>query len=55
MNAILTQLKQPSTFRGLAILAGLVGIKVSPEMTDSISAAVVAVLGLIEVFRNERK
>ena len=55
MNTLIAQLKQPSTFRGLAILAGLLGCKVSPQMTDSIAAAVVAVLGLIEVFRNERK
>lgn len=55
MNTLISQLKQPSTFRGLAILAGLLGCKVSPQMTDSIAASVVAVLGLIEVFRNERK
>jgi len=55
MNKFICQLKQPSTIRGLAVLAGLVGIKVDPSQTDAISAAVIAILGLIEVFRNERK
>ena len=55
MNPILAQLKQPSTYRGLTILAGLIGWKLDPSQADAIGAAVVGILGLIEVFRNERK
>ncbi len=55
MINLLAQLKQPSTFRGLALILALVGVKISPQMTDSIAAATVAVLGLIEIVRNERK
>jgi len=54
MNKILSHLKQPSTFRGLAILAGLGGIAVDPAQVNAIAAAVAAVIGLIEVFRKEK-
>jgi hypothetical protein len=54
MNTILAQLKQPSTFRGLAVLGGLLGLHLSPEHWDSIATAVGAVLGLVEVFRKEK-
>ena len=55
MNKFLSHLKQPSTFRGLAILAGLGGIAVDPAQVNAIAAAVAAVIGLIEVFRKESK
>jgi hypothetical protein len=55
MNKFLSHLKQPSTFRGLAILAGLGGIAVDPAQVNAIAAAVAAVIGLIEVFRKETK
>ena len=55
MNNILSRLKEPSTFRGLAILAGLAGIAIDPAQVNAIAAAVAAVLGLIEVFRKEAK
>ena len=54
MNAILTRLKEPSTFRGLAILLGLVGINLDPDQVNAITAGVVAAIGLIEVFRREK-
>lgn len=54
MNTILAQLKQPSTYRGLAILAGLIGWKLNPSQADAIGAAVIGILGAIEVFRNEK-
>ena len=54
MNNILSRLKEPSTFRGLAILAGLGGIALDPAQFNAIAAAVAAVFGLIEVFRKEK-
>jgi len=54
MNKILSHLKQPSTFRGLAILAGLGGIAIDPAQVNAIAAAVAAVIALIEVFRKEK-
>jgi len=55
MNNILSRLKEPSTFRGLAILAGLVGVTIDPAQVNAIAAAVAAIIGLIEVFRKESK
>jgi hypothetical protein len=55
MNKFLSHLKQPSTFRGLAILAGLGGIAVDPAQVNAIAAAVAAIIALIEVFRKESK
>lgn len=55
MSTLLTRLKEPSTYRGLAVLAGLVGVSLSPAHWDAIAAAVAAVIGLIEVFRAEKK
>ena len=55
MNTILSRLKEASTYRGLAVLAGAAGVAVSPSLTVAIGTAVAAVLGLIEVIRSERK
>jgi hypothetical protein len=55
MNKFLSHLKQPSTFRGLAVLGGLAGLSLSPQHWEAIGSAVAGVIGLIEVFRNEKK
>ena len=55
MKSILTRLKQPSTYRGFAVLGGLAGLSLSPQHWESIGSAVAAIIALIEVFRNERK
>jgi len=55
MKTILDRLKEPSTYRGLAVLAGAAGIVVSPDLTAAIGTAVAAVLGLIEIIRAEKK
>lgn len=55
MNNLLARLKEPSTFRGLAILAGLGGIAIDPAQVNAIGAAVAAIIALIEVFRKETK
>ena len=44
---------QPSTWRGVAGLAALFGIRLSPELTGQIAIALGAVLSAIELFRNE--
>ena len=54
MNTILSRLKEASTYRGLAVLAGAAGVAISPSLTVAIGTAVAAVLGLIEVIRSER-
>jgi hypothetical protein len=54
MNNLISRLKEPSTFRGLAILAGLGGIAIDPAQVNAIAALTAAVIGLIEVFRKEK-
>jgi hypothetical protein len=54
LNYILARLKEPSTYRGLAILGGLIGITFDPDQWAAISAAVAGVIGLVEVFRREK-
>ena len=48
------RLKEPSTWKGLALLAGILGWNVDPELLPQIGAVVVAVIGLIEVIRKEK-
>ena len=55
MKTILDRLKEPSTYRGLAVLAGTAGIVLSPGLTTAIGVAVAAIIGLIEVVRSEKK
>ena len=55
MNNIHARHKEPSTFRGLAILAGRAGFAIEPAQVNAIAAAVAAVIALIEVFRKETK
>ena len=44
---------QPSTWRGMAGLAALCGISLSPTLTEQIALALGAILSAIELFRNE--
>jgi hypothetical protein len=55
MNKFLSHLKQPSTFRGLAVLGGLAGLSLSPQHWEAIGSAVAAAIALVEIFRNETK
>jgi hypothetical protein len=55
MNYFIDRLKEPSTWRGLALMLGALGVGVSPEMVNSIGSAVIAALGAIEVIRRERR
>jgi hypothetical protein len=52
---VISYLKQPSTYRGLAIVLGALGVVISPDQVAAIGAAVSSVIGAIEVFRNEHK
>jgi hypothetical protein len=54
MKILLEKLKEPSTYRGLAILAGAVGVSLEPSAWEAIGALVASVIGLIEIFRKEK-
>lgn len=53
MNKLTEYLKQPSTWRGITAIIGLIGINLSPEKGSEIMQACLFVIGAIEVFRNE--
>ena len=55
MNWILRQLKQPSTWKGLFVVVGIVGYKIDPSLQEQIIIAVTAILAAIEIYRNEHK
>ena len=55
MNWILRQLKQPSTWKGLFVVAGIVGYSIDPALQEQIIIAVTAILAAIEIYRNEHK
>jgi len=46
---VIDQLKQPSTWRGITMLATSLGIVVNPELMEQIIVAGTAVAGLIGV------
>lgn len=55
MNAILSRLKEASTWRGLIIICAAFGLKLHPELADAIVTSATAIVGGIEVVRRERK
>jgi len=46
---------QPSTWKGLTLVLGAVGVTVSPELVNAIGAVVASVIGAIEIYRDEHK
>jgi len=55
METILKYLKQPSTWQGLIGIVTGFGVAVSPELSQAIIAAGVALIGLISVIKDENK
>ena len=53
MTYILARLKEPSTWRGMAVIFGAVGVHVAPDLLPSIGVAVTGVIGAVEVIRRE--
>ena len=51
MKTILEYLKQESTWRGIIAIATAFGIKLAPEQAESIIAAGLAAIGLINTFK----
>ena len=54
MNWIINRFKEPSSWRGLIIIAGIVGYKLDPTMQDAIVQAGIALIALVEVIRKEQ-
>jgi len=53
MNYLLARLKEPSTYRGIALVLAGIGVHTNPELIPTIGTAVAGVIGLIEVIRKE--
>ena len=45
--------KMPSTWRGLAMLAGAFGVYLDPALLETAIAGVVAAIGLVETVRKD--
>lgn len=52
---ILQYIRQPSTWRGLALILAAAGIAVDPTLLEQIGLGVVGVIGLAETIKNERQ
>lgn len=46
-------LKQPSTYRGIALVLGVLGVGVAPALITEIGSAVAGVIAVIEMVRDE--
>ena len=55
MNKLKQYLRQRSTYVGLVAILGVAGISVPVEALNSVGTGVLALLGLIETFRDEDK
>jgi len=55
MNAILTRLKQPTTWAGLVSIITAFGVTLNPELIEGITAAGASLAGLLLVIFNEDK
>ncbi len=55
MNVLKKYAAMPSTWRGIFAVLGVAGVSFMPEQQEAIVALVVAGLGMIEVFRKEKK
>lgn len=49
-NYLLERAKEPSSWRGLALLATAAGVNVAPELMNSIISVGISLAGLIGVF-----
>jgi hypothetical protein len=55
MKMMIEKLTEPSTIRGIIALLGAFGLTVQPEYHDHIIAAVLALIGIVNVWRKESK
>lgn len=51
LNTLLEKLSENSTWRGLILIATAVGVKIEPELQESIIVAGLGLVGLINVVR----
>lgn len=54
-NYLLERANEPSTWRGVVLLATAAGVKIAPELLDAIVSTGLAVTGLLGVLTKDRK
>jgi hypothetical protein len=55
MTALLARLREPSTYAGIAVLLGLFGVQVAPELMQGAIQAATAVAALAAMLLGERR
>jgi hypothetical protein len=55
MHAIITRLRQPSTYAGVATLLAVFGYNVAPELWNSITQFLVGASSIAAIVLNERR
>ena len=54
-DKVLSLIKQPSTWRGVALLGSVFGITLVPELLMEIGLGIAAAIGVYDTLRNEDK
>lgn len=54
-NYILNRLREPSTWRGLILIATAAGATVTPQMAEAIVTAGIGLAGLVGVVTSDKK
>jgi hypothetical protein len=55
MEYIIARLKERSTYSGILALLSALGLTIDPEQAASVVAVVMALVGVFEVFRREKR
>jgi hypothetical protein len=55
MDYIISRLSESSTWRGLVLLVTALGVQLSPDLQAAIVSSGLALVGLINVVRTEKK
>jgi hypothetical protein len=50
-----SRLKEPSTYQGVTAIAGAIGVTVQPDMYESIAALMLAIIGVVQTIKKEKK
>lgn len=54
MDKVKKYLRQPSTYKGLAVLLSLAGMTIAPGAVEAIGAGIIALIGIYETVRDEK-
>jgi hypothetical protein len=55
LDYIVARAKEPSSYKGILALAAALGLQIDPAQSSAVVSAVLALIGVWEVFRRERK